>query len=176
MTGIAWRATLTEPVRLVRSTPSKTSAGTSSVRPYATTPAQWTTASMRPCCDVTAVDHLLDLGVVADVGRQDERRRGARGLALPRHLLQRRLAPGDQHDMVAGGRRLQRDGPADAARRARDDEDPGVRGHGLSTTLTQPSCFFWNISYAAGRLLERDVVRRERLDAQQVAVVLEHLA
>ena len=57
-------------------------------------------------------------------------------------------------------------------------EEPGQRcgrrevgaAHGLSTTLTQPSSLFWKISYACGRLLERQVVRRERVDAQGVLV------
>ena len=101
---------------------------------------------MRPCRDATA-DTIFSTSTSTptSVGRTSVDAAPAASHSAS-HLLQRRFAPGHQDDMVASDRRLQRDGSADAARRARDDEDPGVRGHGLSTTLTQPSCFFWNIS------------------------------
>ena len=63
---------------------------------------------------------------------------------------QGRLAARDEHDVVALARSEQRGGPPDAAGRPGDQDDAGSCRHGFRTTLTQPSCFFWNISYAAG--------------------------
>src|SRR4051812_4430294 len=52
--GSTARAMFAEPSRLVRTTWSKVSTGTSSKRPYATRPAEWTTASTRPNLASTA--------------------------------------------------------------------------------------------------------------------------
>jgi hypothetical protein len=91
-------------------------------------------------------DGLRDAGVVAHVHRYHQRRRPAGLEALPLGLTQGGLATRDEHDMVTVAGRLDGCRSSDAARCSRHHDDPRRSGHGFSTTLMQPSCFFWNIS------------------------------
>ena len=102
-----------------------------------------------------ALDPRLDGVRVADVadGRDEGVRRhpfaksGAGGDDL-RRTLQRLGRPAASVHPVAASGQLGADEQPQAPRGARDEGDTaGLRGpaHGWSTTLMQPSCFFWNI-------------------------------
>ena len=83
---------------------------------------------------------------VGDVGR-DGQACASRRAALTSSLVQALHGPGYQHDTGPLGSQLKRCRPADPAGRSDNDDGAGTRRtHGVSTTLTQPSCLAWKIS------------------------------
>ena len=86
-------------------------------------PALFTTTSMRPKRSCTAAKHArCDLARSRDVGGDDERLRAARASQLG-HLLEQLAPARDQRHPRPGRGEGERDGAADAARRAGDDDD-----------------------------------------------------
>jgi hypothetical protein len=78
---------------------------------------------------------------IGHVGRHYQGVR-ARGAALSFRGEEALLRPRGEHHPVAAPRAPERGRPSDAAGRAGDHDHPTT--HGVSSTLTQESCFFWN--------------------------------
>jgi hypothetical protein len=99
------------------------------------------------CCDRRSEQGLHRLPV-PDVGRQHEYVASATAHALLPRLLERLLGPRRQDEVRALGREEVGRRATDAGGGADDQDRAGLvlRRHGFSTTLMQPSCFFWKIS------------------------------